>query len=184
MARTHLGSLGRARDPIDAEFDYFGHTIRVHPDASDLVFADFMDQARSIAGKDLEEINLAGMDTVADLLRKQVHPDDWDTLWRVAKENRQSVVDLMQTARSIVEAVSGFPTGQPSVSSGGRKKTKRKSKGRSSKQVGTALVSSMDTYRDRQEARALEMLAKRPDLQTAVLRAREARLADEAATPG
>lgn len=37
---THLGDFGAARPPVTSTFGYFGETVRVHPDLSDLAIID------------------------------------------------------------------------------------------------------------------------------------------------
>jgi hypothetical protein len=71
-------------------------------------------------------------------------------------------MDLMEVAIQIVEMVAGFPTMASSDSRAGRRAIKQKSKGGSSSPVTT---------------RALSILKGRPDLQSAVLAAEQARQA-------
>lgn len=167
MANIHLGSLGTPRGPVDITFDYFGQTIRAHPDASDLQFIDLLQKAASV---ELDEANMAkslqAMDVVLDTIRQQIHPDDWDLFWRTARANRQNTLDLMALSERITEAAAGFPTGLSSDSAHGRHDTQPKPEGDSSSPA-----------RQRDQGRALQLLHGRPDLQMAVVLAEEARQA-------
>jgi hypothetical protein len=158
-----IGDLGTARDPVDLTFGYFGLVIRVHPEASDLELVDFMLAAGSIDEGD----EVKGSQALGRYLKGLVHPDDWDTFWAAAKGNRQTLTDLMQTAHAVIEAVSGFPTTQPSGSSTGRRSTGRRSRGGSS---------SVERGQ-RETRRAMQLLQGRPDLQLVVAEAAEARAA-------
>jgi hypothetical protein len=165
----HLGSFGTRREAVEADFEYFGETIRVHPDASDLYQAELMIVA---SGIDVGEIDLndpnswtaeqatavqKANDAAVNALRGVIHPDDWDLFFKTAQANRQQTLDLMALSKQVTEAVAGFPTGQPSGSSAGRQNTKQKSKAASSARRG------------------LKALEGRPDLQMAVVKAYEAR---------
>lgn len=167
-APQHLGELGKSKGPrIDLTFGWFGHQIRVNPGAGELELIDFMTKAAKVEVPD-DDASLAesapAMEVTLDFLRRQIHPDDWDLFWDVAKTNRQSTMDLMEIAMQIVEAVSGFPTTPPSDSRTGRRATKQKSKGGSSSPATPSLTS-----------RALELLRGRPDLQDIVLQAQTER---------
>ena len=98
MGTVHLaGSFGTVREAVDADFPYFGETIRVNPDANDLHFMDLMEKAKGIdladlAGIDPEDpstwdpevfamVQDAGND-VMGTIREQIHPDDWPCSWR------------------------------------------------------------------------------------------------------
>jgi hypothetical protein len=169
MGRVHLdGDFGTHRDAVDADFPYFGETIRVHPDASDLHFAELMIVANGIDVGDIDMDDPASWtaeqrvavakanDATIHAIQGQIHPDDWDRFFKTAQANRQRTMDLMELSKKITEAVAGFPTGQPSGSAVGRPPTKRKSRADSSAR------------------RALKMLEGRPDLQMAVVKAHEA----------
>lgn len=184
MAKS-IGSLGRRREPIDLEFDYFGTTIRVHPQASDTVELEFLDIGREIDLSLLEDKSLEELDNdqrwqvmakmgeairggyllVKDSLRQLIHPEDWPKYWELARENGQQIRDLMADLKyitsKVVEAETGFPTQPPFGSAGGRETTPPKS----------AAGSSSDADR------ALAALRGRPDLQEFVL-AREESLAE------
>lgn len=187
MARS-IGSLGRRREPVDLEFDYFGTTIRVHPKASDTVELEFLDIGRDIDLSLLEDKSLDQLDQqqqmavvseigrairggwllVKDSLQQLIHEEDWPTYWKLARENGQQIRDLMADmkyiAAMVVEAETGFPTRQPSGLAGGQGTTPQRSAGGSSSDADKALAA----------------LRGRPDLQEFIL-AREESLAEKAA---
>src|ERR1041384_6339027 len=117
MAQS-LGSLGTQRSEVDMDFDYFGETIRVHPQASDLRVMDFMMRVGKL---DIEDESNAKeiMDALAEQLLMQIHPEDASRFWETAKKNNQQMKDIMAVSKTITEAVADFPTGQPSDSTDG-----------------------------------------------------------------
>jgi hypothetical protein len=173
----NIGSLGNRRGPVDLEFDYFGSTIRVHPQASDTVELEFLDVGRDIdlsmlENKSLEELDQSeqlavlseigkavrgGWLLIKDSLQSLIHEEDWPTYWKLARENGQQIRDLMSDMKyltaKVVEAETGFPTQPPSVSAGGRESTPQRS----------ADASSSD------QDRALALLRGRSDLQEFVV---------------
>lgn len=193
---VHIGTFGTPRPQVDATFDYFGVTIRVNPDASDLAFAEFLAIAKDIeTTEDGTPVNPADNQRAAalldDTLRGQIHPDDFETFMRLAKENRQQVMDLMMLSQQIIAAVSGFPTGQPSDSSSGRDGDTRRLPGGSSSR-GTRRKEQRKADKQRRKAlrdqqgnapqtvvpsstveRAARALNGRPDLQLMVMRRQE-----------
>jgi hypothetical protein len=64
---------------------------------------------------------------VKDSLQQLIHPEDWPTYWKLARENGQQIRDLMSDLKyitaKVVEAETGFPTRPPSGSAGGRETT-------------------------------------------------------------
>lgn len=193
---VHIGTFGTPRPAVDAHFDYFGTTIRVHPDASDLAFTEFLAVAKDIQvddeGQPIGAVdNQRAASLLDDTLRGQIHPDDLAEFMRIAKANRQNTMDLMVLSQGIVAAVSGFPTGQQSASSAGpggatprlqagssQRGERRKAERKADKQRRKAL-------RDQQGhvpqtvvpsstvARATNALTGRPDLQLMVMRRQE-----------
>lgn len=151
MAKN-IGSFGSKREAVDLEFGYFGSTVRVHPDASDLSYMDFMQKAVDIDETD----EVTGFHAVMDFLKGQIHPDDWDNFWKLARTNRQTTTDLMEVSSGIVQAVARFPTLPSADSSHGQLNTTPKSKDDLSSQVN-------------------QILKGRPDLQMAVAHAQAAR---------
>ena len=173
MARVHLtGSFGTVREAIDADFPYFGETIRLNPDASDLYQVKLMELLQTI---DLGSIDFddpsswtreqanaiqGANSSVLEAMKGQIHPDDWDLFLKTANANRQQTMDLMALSQQLTEAIAGFPTVRSGDSSAGQSRTGRKSKGGSSSQA---------------TGRALTLLKGRPDLQRAVMLAQEAK---------
>jgi hypothetical protein len=77
------------------------------------------------------------MGAIARYLKGLVDDDDWDTFWRTAKANRQTLPDLLMVGERIIEAVSnGVPTQPSSDSAGGRPITTSKSKAASQPRRG------------------------------------------------
>jgi hypothetical protein len=193
MGRS-IGTLGRRRAPLDLEFDYFGSTIRVHPQASDAIELDFLDHVHDLEMEDLEKLDAdnlseaemlevarklgrvtaAAYERIMGALRALVHPDDWDTYWRLGKDNRQLIKDRMADIKAItaavVEADTGFPTGRPSGSPTGPATTPPNS---------AAVSSSAAAGRPSDADAALVMLRGRPDLQEFVILQEEAEAAHQ-----
>ena len=128
MTDKYIGELGTPHEEIKYTFGYFGQMMRAHPDAGELSYIDFLGKALEVDEEDEAE----GYKLTMEFLKQQVHPDDWDVFWQTAKENRQTVKDIMQVSQKILEEVSGFPTGQPSDSPASQPKRSRKSKAVSS----------------------------------------------------
>jgi hypothetical protein len=193
-----LGSLGRPKQVVDLDFDYFGETIRLNPLASDLVEIDFMEQAARIDldGVDLNaELNSetmalmtraakAATDAAVGSVRRLIHPDDWGKFWRLSITHGQNLVDLMEIQKEIqaalVEATTGFPTGPSSDSPPGAASTPEKSVAGSPSPAALPLsppagASTAD--------KALAMLRKRPDLQEFVVMNEEAEATRNGKTP-
>lgn len=188
----HLGNLGMPRPQLDCTFGWFGSTIRTNPDVSpELELTEFMQRASQInIGDNIDAENVrpedlaaaaGAMDTVVSFLRQQIHPGDWDEFWRLAKTNRQTIQDLMGVAMELIEVASGFPSTRPSSSQVGRSRTRRKSKGGSSKPArllqGQAEAQPAGLPANPVATRALHLVYGRPDLQAAIVRAQEARSA-------
>lgn len=178
-----IGDLGTVRnaDDVVVVFGFFGTKIRANANASDLGFIEFLTKAET-----MDQINeVEAVRLVMDYLRDQIHPGDWDEFWRLAKANGQSSEDLMMVSHQIQEAMSGFPTGQPSASRAGRRATARKSgdasrsratrtraaRSRAAGVVEGEVVSKEDTVM----SRAMELLEGRGDLKVAVWEAHKAR---------
>jgi len=166
MTIKSLGTFGKDKGHIDLTFGWFGHTIRVNPGAGELELMEFLMAADQIeVPDDKTELakSLPAMRMVFSFLERQIHPDDWQLFFDLAKTNRQDTNDLMEVAMSIVTEVAGFPTTPPSDSPGGPPSTPQNSAAGSSS-AGP-------------ESAALSLLSGRPDLQAAVMRAAEARAA-------
>lgn len=181
MAKS-IGTLGRARPPLDLEFSYFDQTIRVHPQATDSVEIEFLEAGRDIDMDELAAIDFnkieemseedrlrlirtmgkaqqAGYHAMMASLRRLIHPDDFKTYWDVGVLHGQTVRDRMADIRSltaaVAEATTDFPTGRPSDSPPGPSPTPPSS---------AAVSPSPDAHpEDLRVAMALER--GRPDLQ-------------------
>ena len=150
-----LGDFGTQRDKVEDTFGYFGETVRVHPDLTDLALLEIGRTATSM-GPDTTGGEAIGF--VFDLVRSLVHPDDFDTFWKLAKSNRQTVEDLTNLSMGLIEAVTERPTEQPSSSSAGPASTGTRS----------GVDSSLRVQRDMEAA-------GRPDLALVVQEVREHR---------
>jgi hypothetical protein len=148
-----LGNLGTPRDALDVDFEWFGSTVRANPDLTDMVLADFMAKAVTVDDETPEAYRL-----LEDLMRQTIHPDDFDTYWRLAQVNRQTSADHRDVLKAVVAEATGRPTLRSSESSDGPKASvdeseaafvKRVTVGRPDLEVG--LVSSLV---DRQSRRA------------------------------
>lgn len=193
----NIGELGTRREPLDLDFTYFGATIRVHPQASDTVELEFLDAGKDLDMSALEGVDLAKLDEAAaeeviaaasavskavtagyrlvkGSLRRVIHPEDFDTYWKLAVENGQQIRDLMADLKfitaKVVEEETGFPSMQPSASQPGPEATPVRSADGSSSEVAAAL-SDTDA--------ALRLLRGRPDLQEFVVLAEEMTQAEQ-----
>jgi hypothetical protein len=109
-----LGSLGRAHDPAEVTFDWFGTEIRCHPEISGTSVVDEMEFLAQV-----DEDSPQAMSFVKKFLQGIIHPDDFETYWSLAKTNRQDTEDHMTVAKAVLEAVAKRPTQQSSDSSTG-----------------------------------------------------------------
>jgi hypothetical protein len=143
----NIGRLGQQRADLDLEFDYFDQVVRVHPHATDAVEIEFLEAAKDIDLAEMENLDLAAIEAMPEddrmrllrsmshaaqaghralmtSLRRLIHPDDFDTYWKVGNEHGQQLRDRMADIRAItaavVEATTDFPTRQPSASPPGR----------------------------------------------------------------
>jgi hypothetical protein len=151
---TNLGSFGVERPALDdTTFDYFGTTIRVHPDLSDLTIVDMFS---GLTGDQTDLAKAIGMIRgVAELL---VHADDVETFWQLARKNRQTIQDVVEVGTQLLAVITDRPTQLPSDSSAGQPPTAANSE-------------------DADFSTALTLLQGRPDLQVAVIQAHDARSA-------
>lgn len=177
-----LGEFGTPRDAVELDFQWFGTTIRVHPDASDLRTADFLLEFGDLDMDDEASARRA-MEVMSEHLLGQIHPDDRDEFWRLAKANRQQMADIMAVSKAITEAVAGFPTPQSSDSAPTPPRTGPRSSGTaSSRAQRRAAERAAPRQKDRRDVvtdNALSLLEGRPDLKLALVRQREAELAEE-----
>lgn len=148
--RRHLGSFGKKKEPLDADFEYFGHTIRVSPKLTNLAILGFMDLAEDIDDKD----EVSAMKAIRDFLGLAIHPDDWKEFWEVSLEERQSMEDFMELQWKLLEVCSDRPLSPSSDSLPGQKATDPNSK-------------------DASFSRVMERLEGRPDLRNIVMTKKE-----------
>jgi hypothetical protein len=187
------GQFGVVREVSDVEFafPYFGQTIRVAPNASDLPFYEMMRAAKNIDLGDIDMDNPASWDSAqrakmhaasdaaVGLVEEQIHPDDFPLFMKTAKANGQKLLDLIATSEQIAQAVAeeqsgGFPTQLSAVSSTGPQTTKRKSGGRSSLRAPRRRKAPVGLPSAADSAKALASLEGRPDLQEFVVMGMEA----------
>lgn len=185
MAKS-IGTLGRTRPPLDLDFDYFGSKIRVHPAANDSVEIEFMEAGKNIDTSALEAVDFehldglsredqvellrtlgkateAGYQVLMGTLRRLIHPDDFDTYWRVGMENGQQIRDRMADIRAlttaVIEETTDFPTPPPSDSPRGPSTTP------DSSGAGSRSVETVELPRGTDLERALALERGRPDIQ-------------------
>jgi hypothetical protein len=155
-----LGSFGDG-GPQPAEQEatygvvtYFGKPLRVVTDplSLELTLEEFLDFASTLDGT--EDPRAVG--AVRAFLRCIIHPDDFQSYWRLVRERRQDIEKQMAFGKYVIELVTGRPTGLPSDSSDGRQ---------------TTTANSEDDLSLRVQRRLEE--AGRPDLAEVVLKKRE-----------
>lgn len=157
-----LGTFGRKYDRVELDFDYFGATIRVNPSCSRAALIEFLAEAGEVEQQD--EVRAAQL--IMRTMREVVHPDDFKLFWSLAKSERQDPqADILPIAQQVIEATTGFPTGQPSASGPGPASTTPK--------FEVDLPSQDVPDLDPRTLRGLQLTQDRPDLQVAVLRAGE-----------
>jgi hypothetical protein len=119
---TDLGDIsGEVVEPVLATFVYFGKEIRVNPDLTEAVVIDLIDQANGVEAEEATGL-MAG---AKDYVRGHIHPDDFDTFWEAANDNRQGLEARLKVCWRILEMLSERPTTPPSDSSDGRPTTQR-----------------------------------------------------------
>lgn len=145
---THLGEFGNPHPEHNATFSYFGATIRVHPQLTDIALMELGDVLAALGQND--ESPLEALRRMTGVL---VHPNDVDVFWARLRANRQTTEDLSDLAVKLVEGITDRPTGLPSDSSAGQPNTPTSSE---------AASSSVDEE-------ALRLLEGRPRLQVLLL---------------
>ena len=143
-----LGSLGRAKGPADVTFDWFGTEIRCHPEISETALVDYMETLSTI-----DENSATAIVFVKEFLKGCIHPDDFDTYWSLAVQNRQDTEDHMTESKAILEAASKRPTQQSSDSSAGLAPSKAES-------MASLLEQAMPGRPDLQAGVGQELIAK------------------------
>lgn len=99
---------------IDLEFTWYGTAIRVHPLASVLDLMEFM----AVAGE-LDERDPALIPPLVRLLKAYVHPQDYQTFWRLSRANHAKPETFMGIVKAITEFVAERPTERPAASTAG-----------------------------------------------------------------
>lgn len=135
MTRT-LEPQGTVRDELDVNFPYFGTLIRVNPELSGLSLLEVL---AAVAEFDEETPTKAVVQAIDDLRAVAIHEGDIDVFRKLFKANRQSLDDLIDMAKALLEAVTEVPTEQPSGSSSGLTSTEQSSVVVSSSPVVTRL---------------------------------------------
>lgn len=188
-----IGDFGEERAPLDLEFGWCGDRFRVHPDATDIGFMEFMASAQEVelpADIDIESLSadpakaIAVMNTMNTathamhrFIRGQIHPDDWDRFLAVAKAKRQQTSDLMRLSHNLTAAIARFPTGQSVDSAPTPSNTSKKSSGGSSsagkaQRRAVGRTADRTAQRHRAQDSADQLLSGRPDLRLALARQR------------
>lgn len=110
-----LGDFGDdARPPVMASFRYFGDTVRVNPELTEIAVMDFFDEADKVGKTDPRAMLI-----VKQFARDSIHPDDFVKFWASVKVHGQDTEDVMKLLWQVLEGVTARPTGRPSDSSGG-----------------------------------------------------------------
>lgn len=163
---TSIGRFGTTHAKIEHEFEFFDLTIRVNPSCSQAAMVEFLAAAGEVEQAD----EVRGAQVIMMFMRQIVHPDDFDAFWSKAKLERQDPEkDLMPIGHAVMEAISDFPTGQPSGSAGGSTST-------GPRFVVDAPLPELPTPNLKAGstgAQALAMLRGRPDLQEFIVQAGE-----------
>ena len=112
-------------EPVFNEFEFFGEQFRMnHPADYEWEMSEFASAAKGGGDVDL----LSGAAAVHDFVKAIVHPGDWERFRATAKKNKATAKDdLMPLVVKAFTQQTGRPTSRPSVSSGGPKRTKKKS---------------------------------------------------------
>jgi hypothetical protein len=183
---AHLGVLSPepAAQPAEADtFEWFGESIRTHPNVSELPFLDLLEKAED--GEIDENDPRTGV-LVKGLFREYVHPDDFDRFWKLAREHGQGTDDLIVVVYRILELkAERRPTKPSSGSRRGRTPTAAKSRGGSSRK-GSRSRSTREPPEDQREAATVRVIRGnlqdgRPDLALHVAEADQAQRQQAAA---
>lgn len=98
----------------DVSFGWFGATIRISYDFGELVFTDWVEEFGGLAATDPKSIA-----SVKTLMRRSLHPDDFEEFWRLAVAHRQTSEQLAELFNSILQVMAERPTVRLSGSSAG-----------------------------------------------------------------
>jgi hypothetical protein len=110
-----LGDFGEdARPPVMASFRYFGDTIRVNPELTEIAVMDFFDEAEKVGKTDPRAMLI-----IKRFAEDSIHPQDFAKFWALVKSHGQDTEDVMGLLWKVLEGVTARPTGRPSDSSAG-----------------------------------------------------------------
>lgn len=110
-----LGDLGGDdRPPVMASFRYYGETIRVNPELTEIAVMDFFDEADKVKTTDARSMLI-----VKQFARDSIHPEDFDEFWALVKQHGGDTESVMTLMFKLLEGITARPTGRPSGSSGG-----------------------------------------------------------------
>jgi hypothetical protein len=127
-----IGEIGgESHGKVTATFGFFGRTLRVNPDLTELEVIDLLEEADNVKMTDIRSMTMT-----KKYARAHVHPDDFDEFWRLIKANNQGTADIMVTCWKILDGITANPTGGPSDSSGGQPATSPSSPPASSTPAG------------------------------------------------
>jgi hypothetical protein len=121
MRIANFGDDSVAIDRVDT-FGWYGNDIRTNPNFSPLDVLDLAEEMQESAQGEQNSVQSAMLQ--ATMMKRQlrmiVHPDDFDTFWRIAKEKRITPETLMQVMESVIQYITARPTVPQSDSSDGR----------------------------------------------------------------
>lgn len=111
------GDTPAGDEPEYGVVGYYGTDIRVvlDPISLELAFEEFMDVASGLEGVD----DPRSFAVVRQFLRLMIHPDDFNTFWRLVRTNRQDTTRQMEFGKWLMEELSGHPIVQQSGSAPG-----------------------------------------------------------------
>jgi hypothetical protein len=151
-----LGDLsGDNRDPLTADFVYFGDRFRINPDLSELDIIDFLEAAEHV-----DQNNPRSMIMMKDFARRVIHGSDFEAFWAMVRKHRQGAQQMMDLMWKLIAGVSGNPTGQPPASSAGRPETTLSSPPDSYQPAGQSVEIGNVTPGDEQEMLRQRFLAQ------------------------
>jgi hypothetical protein len=125
-----LGDLDEGAEEVrelQAEFRYAGVKFRVHPDLSELVVIDLLEE-----GDAIDVHSPKAMIFAKTYMRAFVHPDDFGRFWALVLKRAPSVQKLMELSWKILGGITEGPTGGQSDSSDGQPATSQSSQHASS----------------------------------------------------
>ena len=128
--------------------EFFGEQIELADSCSEWALMEFADTAERV-----ESESLPALAAAMRLLREAVAPKDWARFTATARKNKATAEQCLPVIVAVFEVATDRPTSLPADSSDGQRTTAPNSTGASSSPA---------------------ILPGRPDLQIAVLRAREA----------